>query len=165
MRPHTVRPAAVRRLGIALGIGCVTLAGCVSAPDAPADPLCIAIADFAASAPSTQMLQIDLVGGRRSNPPGPEHYCRHRGSEPGEKLCNYLVPHTTWEFGKPFAEKAFQCLTPGTYRRARAQLSSGAPLVEATSRLNGPEAPSRSVWIAYEAGEVGGLFSLKIGTR
>jgi len=155
----------MKRFVLIFGIGQALLAGCVSSNLTVDVPLCTAIAEFAAATPPTVRYQVELVGGRRSDPPGPEHLCKHGGTAPGEHLCGYLVPHTTWEFGKSYAEKAFMCLESGARKQALIRLSANDYLVEVTARLKTPGSSARLIRIAYEGPVNNGLYELRIGTR
>jgi hypothetical protein len=155
----------MKRIALALGIGCAALAGCVAPNPVIVDPLCKAIADFATSAPAAEVHVVDLTGGRRNTPPVPYHACRHRGFAPGQDLCGYLLAQTTWEFGAPYAGKAFSCLASNAGRQVTEGLAAGAALVEATSRLRGKDAPSRLMHITFERAPDSELYTLKIEAR
>jgi hypothetical protein len=155
----------MKRIALALGVGCAALAGCMTSSTVSDDPLCMAIAEFATSTPLAEVRLVELTGGRRNNPPVPYHACRHRGFAPAQKFCIYLTAETTWEFGASYAERAFSCLARIERKHITTQLTAGLPVVEFTSRLKGKGAPSRSIRIAFERAQDSELYTLKIEAR
>lgn len=83
------------------------------------DQMCSEIASFAASVELGETHLVTLRGGWGGDHPNAlmTHDCSNSGYGPGDALCRYLVPNTSWEFGYRNAMRAAACLD--TRHRAR----------------------------------------------
>ena len=101
------------------------------------DEICSKIADFAASSEPGMSHAIILRGGWGGDTPDTimTHECSHSGYAPGKKLCAYLLPNSSWEFGVHNAERAAECLDSGDRHRFVEELKAGKEQAEITSSL------------------------------
>ncbi|WP_457098147.1 hypothetical protein [Lysobacter sp. P5_B9] len=63
------------------------------------------------------------------------HDCVHSGYEPGKELCDYLLPNTSWEFGKYNAKDAIACLDTAERRKLIRKLDDDEWPIEVTSSM------------------------------
>lgn len=116
------------------------------------DNMCSNIAEFAASSESGQSHSIVLRGGWGGDTKETlmTHECLYSGFAPGKKLCAYLLPHSSWEFGQHNAERAVACLDSGDRKEFLDQLNSKHPDAEITSSLRLLKDPDVRVTLHYE---------------
>ena len=109
--------------------------GCSVARVHDVDLLCGEIVDFANATPVGEEHYVKLVGGwggeRRDTLI--THNCMFQGYSPGEKICSYLVPNSSWEFGELNAERAFACLDPTSEKVALSLLKQESLVVEVSA--------------------------------
>ena len=76
------------------------------------DKMCAEIAKFASMTVAGESHSVVLRGGWGGDEPNSlmTHDCRYSGYAPGDALCAYLVPNTSWEFGHYNARRAAACL-------------------------------------------------------
>ncbi|MEO8802902.1 MAG: hypothetical protein ABI375_06045 [Rudaea sp.] len=103
----------------------------------PHDLICANLAAFASAAIAGESHSVVLRGGWGGDAKGTimTHDCQHSGYEPGKKLCIYLLPNSSWEFGAHNAGRALACLDSGDTKRFREQLSSFKSSAVITSSL------------------------------
>jgi hypothetical protein len=108
-----------------------------SALATPKDAICSNLAAFASASVAEESHPIVLRGGWGGDAEDTimTHECRHSGYEPGKKLCAYLLPNSSWEFGAHNAERAAACLDSMDSKRFLDELSSGTSPTEITSSL------------------------------
>ena len=113
------------------------LASCASVESRGSDQLCAEIARFAGNAKAEVIQSVTLIGGWGGEEPNTlmTHECRHLGYEPGKVLCAYLVPNTSWEFGRYNARDAAACMDSQERKHFSAQLEQGVSPVEITSTI------------------------------
>jgi hypothetical protein len=87
-------------------------------PTVAADELCRRIAEFVRTSDDSSAHAVVLKGGWGGGQSDivMTHDCMHDGYAPAMALCSYLLPHSSWEFGKANAEAVLGCLDRATYR-------------------------------------------------
>ena len=118
---------------LALGLS----ATCGLAAGNEQDELCSKIAEFAAFSESGVTHAVVLRGGWGGETKDTimTHDCRHSAYPPGKKLCKYLLPNSSWEFGVRNAERAAACLDSSDRQRFFDELKSDKSEAEITSSL------------------------------
>lgn len=103
----------------------------------PKDAICSNLAAFASASVTGESRSVVLRGGWGGDTKDTimTHECRHLGYEPGKKLCAYLLPNSSWEFGVHNAERAAACLDSEDRKRFLEELSSDKSPAEITSPL------------------------------
>jgi len=76
------------------------------------DQMCAEISRFASTIKAGESHSVVLRGGWGGDMPNilMTHDCQAFGYGPGNALCAYLVPNTSWEFGQNNAKRAAECL-------------------------------------------------------
>lgn len=99
--------------------------------------MCAQLAAFAATTQSGQRHEVVLRGGWGGDTADvlKTHDCRHSGDAPGQALCAYLMPNTSWEFGHYNAKRAAACLDSASRKDFMTRLDRGEVPVEITSSL------------------------------
>ena len=85
----------------------------------------------------------------------PDHY--------GEKLCEYLLPNSSWEFGVRNAERAADCLNLANRRVFLEALKSDRERVEITSHLQA--GGGAEVTLRFERSRASSISVLTISVR
>jgi hypothetical protein len=150
-------------------IGLVTAsllaASCSLTSTRASDTMCSEISQFALSSRTDIGHSVTLRGGWGGGKPDTlmTHACTHSGYEPGVRLCEYLVPNTSWEFGDYNAKRAIACLDSKDKDEILAKLDQGNETVELTSSLQ--RVADKQIQVTVRFGyESNGLSSLTIST-
>ena len=124
------------RTGGVLLLALLTTTACSAGMSKEDDQLCAAIAEFASTAGTDHT--VVLRGGWGGDRPDSlmTHECRHFGHEPGKLLCAYLIPNTSWEFGRTNVKRAATCLDSPDRQDFMRRLDAYEMPAEMTSSLH-----------------------------
>jgi hypothetical protein len=113
------------------------LGSCALTEKQQQDRLCRELAVFAALTGHGQRSSVVLRGGWGGDSEGHlvTRDCTHASYRPGEVLCAYLLPNTSWEFGERNAMRAAQCLDSPERESFVQHVEDGAWPVVITSSL------------------------------
>jgi hypothetical protein len=157
---------SVHRKVVTAALVPLLVAACTTAPT-KRDALCQQLQQFADSVSPEQTRTVVLRGGWGGESPNAlmTHSCDHAGYEPGGLFCEYLIEHTSWEFGKNNARRAALCLNSTDQAGFLASLEGQSGPEELRGHLASHGTSGAVLTIRFEPNEISKLVISVVGGR